>query len=398
MSDSTAETIESLGQIALVMAAIWLVATFVLQMIAAARGAKSASLWAPQFIRVAAISLVGLVVSAKAVHATATPQQTSPEPDDRESSLSLSDAALFGSVTTNVALGSYLLAKKRIELRKMTYGSASIDDSRSGQHAEQRDTCRSHHLSDNGNWQIIVRVLGPPSAEDRDGRRVTFSKGKALELLVWMAEHRGSSLRSAARTALWDGDVRDATFANVVSEVRRGLNSAVGEPPDDEWLPRTFSDRLPLHEAVVTDAQLLAIELDGFESGNDQRSHAGLVSSLNRVTNLPFSGVNYAWADAEGITTSHVILIVRAAVHLAELAIGNGDTTLLFSATERGLRVLPGHEELVLLRMKGHAHLGNRAAIRLEWESYSRAVESDAWAGGAPSEALRVAAEELSRT
>jgi hypothetical protein len=397
MNVSTAETIEMIGQIAVVAAVIWLLVTFVLQTIAAVRGSKRASRWAPQFVRVAAVSLAGLVVSAKAVHATAMPEQTSPESDDRESSLSLTDTALLGSVATNVALGSYLVAKKRSELRKMTYGSASIDDVTSGQNFEQRDTYRPHSRSDSGNWQVIVRVLGPPSAEDRDGRRVTFSKGKALELLVWMAEHRGSSLRSAARTALWDGDVRDATFANVVSEVRRGLNSAVGEPPDDEWLPRTFSDRLPLHDGVVTDAQLLAVELDRFESGDKQESQAGLVSCLDRVTNLPFSGVNYAWADAEGITTSHVILVVRAAVHLAELAIGNGDTTLLFSSTERGLRVLPGHEELVLLRMRGHAQLGNRAAIRLEWESYSRAVESDAWAGGEPSEALRAAAEELAR-
>jgi hypothetical protein len=88
---------------------------------------------------------------------------------------------------------------------------------------------------------------------------------------------------------------------------------------------------------------------------------------------------------------------VRAAVALAELSILQGDTALLFASTERGLRVLPGHEELVLLRMRGHAQLGNRAAIKMEWEAYARAVEADAWAGGEPSEVLREAAEELSK-
>jgi hypothetical protein len=33
--------------------------------------------------------------------------------------------------------------------------------------------------------------------------------------------------------------------------------------------------------------------------------------------------------------------------------------------------------------MKGHSKSGNRSAIKLEWEAYARAVEADAWVGGA---------------
>ena len=42
--------------------------------------------------------------------------------------------------------------------------------------------------------------------------------------------HRDRSTRAGARTALWELDVRDATFANVVSEARRAMARLV-EPP-----------------------------------------------------------------------------------------------------------------------------------------------------------------------
>lgn len=381
--------VERVAVLLLALAAVWLIVALVVQVTAEIRGRVLARKWIPRSIRVAAVFLGGLLLSARSVDARAggNDQAVSSGKAEKESG-TLTDAALAGSVATNIALGSFLLAKRRTELRKVSFRRKETDD------ATTEVTSVGEVSPD---WQVLVRVLGPPAAEGRDGRPITFSKGKSLELLVWMSEHRASSLRSAARTALWDGDVRDATFANVVSDIRRGLNSVVGEPEEDEWIPRTFSDRLPLHSGVVTDAQLLANDLDRYLDAGAQGDHRTLVSSFERVVHLPFFGANYGWADAEGITTSHVVLAVRTAVTLAELAIRCGDTSLLFASTERGLRVLPGHEELVLLRMRGHAQLGNRAAIKMEWEAYARAVEADAWAGGEPSEALREAALELSK-
>ena len=49
--------------------------------------------------------------------------------------------------------------------------------------------------------------------------------------------HRERATRVGARTALWDLDVRDATFANVVSEARRAMARLV-EPPPDERVAR----------------------------------------------------------------------------------------------------------------------------------------------------------------
>lgn len=388
MSPPSLEIVERAAVLLLVISAIWLIGAFVVQLIGEATGRLVTGRWMPRFVRVAAVFVGGCLLSAKSVDAGTVVNDVDAERDPGRDTGSLTDAALIGSVATNVALGSFLVAKKRNELRKTTFVVESTEEAT---HSIDPDP---DSVPD---WKVLVRVLGPPSVESSDGRPVTFTKGKSLELLVWMTEHRSSSLRSAARTALWDGNVQDATFANIVSDIRRGLNSALGEPDDDEWIPRTFSDRLPLRHDVVTDAQLLDDALRRYErSGTEQNRHA-LTEALNRVVNLPFFGAGYGWADAEGITTSHVVLVVRAAVTLAELAIHDGDTSLLFVSTEHGLRVLPGHEQLVLLRMRGHAQLGNRAAIKMEWESYARAVEADAWAGGEPSAALREAATELSK-
>src|SRR5690606_11397297 len=79
-------------------------------------------------------------------------------------------------------------------------------------------------------WAIVVRLLGRVEAADRDGATVTFERSKTKELVAWLATHRDRGSRAAARTALWDQDVRDATFANVVSEARRALARLVPPP------------------------------------------------------------------------------------------------------------------------------------------------------------------------
>ena len=49
------------------------------------------------------------------------------------------------------------------------------------------------------------------------GEQVRFERSKALELVVWLATHRDRPTRTRARTALWELDVRDATFATVIA-------------------------------------------------------------------------------------------------------------------------------------------------------------------------------------
>ena len=51
--------------------------------------------------------------------------------------------------------------------------------------------------------------------------------------------------------------MRDATFANVVSEARRAMARLVEPPAGEEWLGRTLTDVLPLHPLVVSDVDLV---------------------------------------------------------------------------------------------------------------------------------------------
>ncbi|MEK7295513.1 MAG: hypothetical protein AAB018_03165, partial [Actinomycetota bacterium] len=101
------------------------------------------------------------------------------------------------------------------------------------------------HFTPSHCWKVVVRMLGPVEVMSRDGRLVRFEKSKSIELLAWLTTHRSRPSRNAARTALWEVNVQDATFTNVVSDVRRSLAKVVQLDEDEEWLGRTLTDLLP---------------------------------------------------------------------------------------------------------------------------------------------------------
>ena len=371
---------------ALIGACLWFVLAFVIEVLRTLGRANHRIGPTPRWLRVMAVSISSLLSTPRLAAAETGEARQAAERSDGGSGVG--GLLLGGSIAANVAFAGIHLRRHLASVRAQKFSEGDVGKFTPSSTADE--------LQPPPEWDIVVRVLGTPVIETRCGVRIPFERGKALELLVWMVEHREASTRSAARTALWDGAVKDSTFSNVVSEARRALNS-VSPRTDDEWIPRTFTDELPLAPGIVTDAEILDVALQRFVSQPDEHlSH--LVESLAGVRNLPFAGADYAWADGEGITTSHVIKVVKAAVLVGEHAIARNDNDLLFMATERGLRVLPGHEELVSLRMKGHARCGNRTAIKYEWESYARAVEADSWAGVGPSPELEELARELSKS
>lgn len=244
-------------------------------------------------------------------------------------------------------------------------------------------------------WQILTRVLGPVEVTARDGAVIRFEKSKSIELLAWLTTHRSRPTRSAARTALWEVNVQDSTFTNVVSDARRSLGRAVPLVDEGEWLSRTLTDALPLHRSMTTDGELLEFAINSVNNQDDADALASLHEALGMVRDLPFSGANYIWPDAEGITTRLTLLVMTAAVLAAELYLERGDTDGVFWATGQGLRVLPGHEELLALRMRAHALKGDLAAVRAEWSSHQRAVARDVWSDGATSPKLDDLCREL---
>ncbi len=71
---------------------------------------------------------------------------------------------------------------------------------------------------------------------------------------------------------------------------------------------------------------------------------AELVDVLMFVRGLPFSGRSYAWAAAEGITSTVVWLVTRAIELAVEVAKSHGDDATVLDATAAGLRMLPNDE------------------------------------------------------
>ncbi|MEO1057079.1 MAG: bacterial transcriptional activator domain-containing protein, partial [Actinomycetota bacterium] len=114
-----------------------------------------------------------------------------------------------------------------------------------------------------------------------------------------------------------------------------------------------------------------------------------------RLRGLPFSGTNYLWPEVEGTSSQLVLLAITAAAELAGHALSVGDTELVFWATGRGLAVLPGHEELVGLRMRAYARTGDLAGVRNEWGQYERVLTADPWSDGEPAEKLVQLRQEL---
>ncbi|MEI6400775.1 MAG: bacterial transcriptional activator domain-containing protein [Actinomycetota bacterium] len=244
-------------------------------------------------------------------------------------------------------------------------------------------------------WALMVRLLGQVSVVTSTGERVEFDRGKSLELLAWLGLHREYPTRSAARAALWDFEVRDATFANIVSDARRTLARAVAPAEGEEWIERTLTDHLPLHPLVVTDADLLRARLEASRRLDAADAIDVLRPGVASITDLPFAGTDFAWPDAEGSTTALTLLATSAATELAQHHLAVGDIDGVFWATGQGLRVLSGHEELIALRMRAFALRGDLAGVRREWEVYERSLQADSWSIGEPSPKLVAVRREL---
>jgi hypothetical protein len=231
-------------------------------------------------------------------------------------------------------------------------------------------------------WELLVRLLSAVEVVNRQGQAAAFERAKALELVAWLAQHRARPTRTGARTAMWETDVRDATFANVVSDARRSLTAVAAPPEGREWLGRTYGEQLPLDPLVLTDADLLAARLEHARRQPAAAAIETLRAGLELVDDAPYGGTAWLWPDGEGLPSHLTLLATNAAALMAERCLAVGDTEGVFWATGRGMRVLPGHDELVCLRMCAHAAAGNLAGIRREFESYERVIMADAWGDG----------------
>lgn len=208
-----------------------------------------------------------------------------------------------------------------------------------------------------GSWSGLIRVLGYPEVVDVSGNRATFRKGKSLELLVWLCFNRDRMRRSAARTALWEMNVSDSTFATVISEMRRALRELMPSLASSDVARPTYTDEIDLTQAIITDFDLLVAAHGEFRAGG---SPDVLADALRAVRDVPFAGANYGWADYDGTTTRIVIAVVDASVELAQWALAEGAIEMATVALRAGLRTMPDHPDLLEVQslLRQHRVLG----------------------------------------
>jgi hypothetical protein len=91
----------------------------------------------------------------------------------------------------------------------------------------------------------------------------------------------------------------------------------------------------------------------------DSENSAEIVRVLSYVRDVPFAGTSYSWADLDGTTTRLVILAITAAMEVATWALAIGDMAAFEVAVTAGLRVFPGHEELLTLQKEAKLRCHN---------------------------------------
>jgi two-component SAPR family response regulator len=141
-------------------------------------------------------------------------------------------------------------------------------------------------------------------------------------------------------------NVEDATFHNVLSELRRGLVSCGLR----DAVRRESKNRLVLDGRITTDIDELRSSLLIAEKAPSPAAIDELVDAIVLVRGLPFADRSYAWADAEGITSTLVWLVTRAIELSVEFAKSQGDESTVLDATAAGLRMLPSDEQFLELR------------------------------------------------
>jgi len=245
---------------------------------------------------------------------------------------------------------------------------------------------------------LTIRLFGLIDVVDGAGRAAEFGRSKSLELLAWIGAHRDGATRLGARSALWEVDVRDTTFANVVSEARRATARLRSPPDGEDWIARTLNSSLVLHERIVTDVDVVDLLLDRARQEAPAEATVTLRAAVEQIRGMPFAESGYLWPDAEGITSRLVVLATACCCELAELLLEQHDIEGVFWATGQGLKVLPGHEELIAYRMRAHGRAGDRAGVRHEWEAYERVLLGDAWSDGEPAPRLVRLRQELLST
>lgn len=205
---------------------------------------------------------------------------------------------------------------------------------------------------------MLVRVLGAPTIPDRP------DLGRRELILTTLLACRGAPVAaSAAQDALWGGKpVEPKTVWNVIGATRRAL----GDLPDGTpVMPPADRDKgtLRVSPGITTDLALLAGLVSRAETAPSSEAIGLLRDGLELVTGPPFDAAGYDWAHRDQDVAHASALIERAAQTLVDLALDAGLVDVARDAVTRGVRGLPGNEQLYRCRMRVEHHAGNLAGV-----------------------------------
>jgi DNA-binding SARP family transcriptional activator len=198
---------------------------------------------------------------------------------------------------------------------------------------------------------VEVRVLGLVAIS---GASRQFTRAWAVELVVYLAMHRGGASNEQWATALWpERAMAPASLHSTASAARRSLgNSASGE----DHLPRSRG-RLVLGPYVRTDWDRL-VELSRSTLPDDWRE------ALHLVRGRPFDGLRSPdWIVLEGILANIEAVVVDLACRYSEHCLEAQDASGAEWAARQALRVSAYDERLYRVLMRAADAAGNPAGV-----------------------------------
>ena len=227
--------------------------------------------------------------------------------------------------------------------------------------------------------KVNVAVLGPVVV---DGAARPFHRAAALELVVYLALHRGIVTSAEWPAAIWpDRDVSLATVHSTTSDARKALGRAAD---GSEHLPREGS-QLRLGRSVSTD-------VERFESLVIEGDPGRMVEAMKLIRGPLFGGLCRAdWAVLDGTQSAVESLVVDAALRGAEALLSLGQTAQAEWIVRRALVVSPYDERLYRALLRAIAAQGNRLALHVTMARLlTLASDVGGWSetGGRPEKSL----------
>ena len=198
---------------------------------------------------------------------------------------------------------------------------------------------------------VEVRVLGQVAIS---GASRQFTRAWAVELVVYLAMHRGGASNEQWATALWpERAMAPASLHSTASAARRSLGTSTS---GEDHLPRSRG-RLVLGPYVRTDWDRF-VELSQSTFPDDWRE------ALHLVRGRPFDGLRSPdWIVLEGIQANIESVVVDLACRYSEHCLEARDASGAEWAARQALRVSAYDERLYRVLMKAAEAAGNPAGV-----------------------------------